>query len=186
MTGAARVQQVAGWIVVAIGFDHLGVTFVDYDTLSVEALWFAGTGFAILLIEAINVITSILREPQFTDLRGIRGLALIANACGATLGVVFVILTAARQPQGPLLVALFVTALLRNCGEPEVNVCELAIADPLDLFEHDDTRTCTRFAAPLAPRRRKSHLNHHEIRGQLNRDEHGPETERIRNPASPA
>ncbi len=112
MSRAARVQHVAGWIIVAISLVHLGVTFVDYDSLSIRALWFVGSGFALLLIGGLNVIAATLPEQHFRELRSIRILTLVSNACGVTLGLAFVALTSASQPQGPVLVALFLVAAM--------------------------------------------------------------------------
>jgi hypothetical protein len=112
MTRAARVQHIAGWIIMVIGFVHLGVTFVDYDSLSMRALWFVGSGFALLLIGGLNVISATLPEQHFRELRSIRFLTLVSDACGLTLGLLFVALTSASQPQGPILVALFFIAAL--------------------------------------------------------------------------
>ena len=110
MTGARCVQRIAGWIIVAISFVHLGVTFVDYDQPSLRALWFAGSGFSLLLIGGLNVITAGLTDDEARGLKGLRVLTLVSDSCGVVLGTGFIVLTGGSQPQGPILVALFLVA----------------------------------------------------------------------------
>ena len=55
---AAGVQRGAGWSIVVVGAIHLLVTFLDYDSLSLAALWFAGTGLALVLIGGLNVVSA--------------------------------------------------------------------------------------------------------------------------------
>lgn len=118
MTRAAQVQLIAGWVTVVISFVHFGVTFIDYDHLSLGALWFIGSGFALLLIGGLNVITASLSPTLFSELRGLRTLTLVADACGCTLGSVYVVLTNGTQPQGPVLVILFLTAAVSQLCRP--------------------------------------------------------------------
>jgi hypothetical protein len=110
MTRSQRTQSVAGRIILATSVVHLSVTFVDYDQLSLRALWFVGSGFALLLIGGLNVITSGLEKEVFEALRGLRYLTLVSDACGVALGGLFIALTGAAEPQGPVLVLLFLTA----------------------------------------------------------------------------
>lgn len=107
---SARFQRIAGWVVVAIGVVHLGVTFIDYDALTLRALWFVGSGFALLLIGGLNVITGSLAPQQFAEMRGLRFLTLASDGCGAALGILYIALTGGRMPQGPVLLVLFVLA----------------------------------------------------------------------------
>ena len=104
---AAKVQRGAGWTIVVIAFVHLAVTFIDYDALSLAALWFVGSGFALLLIGGLNVVTAHLGDELQSRLRALRVLTLVANACGVALGGLFIALTSGTQPQGPVLVVLF-------------------------------------------------------------------------------
>jgi hypothetical protein len=105
-----NVQRSAGWVIGLISLVHLLVTFADYDELSLRAIWFVGSGFALLLIGGLNIITAGLDDSSFSSLRALRALTLVANACGVALGSLFVILTSGRQPQGPILVLLFAIA----------------------------------------------------------------------------
>lgn len=73
-------------------------------------MWFVGSGFAVLLIGGLNVVTANLEQRTFAEVRGLRTLTLIADACGLALGLIHVLLTRGKQPQGPVLVALFVVA----------------------------------------------------------------------------
>lgn len=47
-------------IIIALGTVHVLVTFHDYDSFSVRALWFASAGVAIILAGFLNII--LLRE----------------------------------------------------------------------------------------------------------------------------
>ncbi len=93
-----------------IAFVHLAVTFIDYDRLSLQSLWFVGSGFALLLIGGLNVITARVDPAAFDQLRSLRMLTLIADGCGVSLGGLYVVLTNGSQPQGPVLVVLFLIA----------------------------------------------------------------------------
>jgi hypothetical protein len=108
---ASRAQTVSGWVIVAISFIHFGVTFIDYDAPSLRALWFVGSGFLLLLIGGLNVVTGRLDEALFAKFNELRHLTLLADVCGVTLGLLYVALTHAMQPQGPVLVALFAVAM---------------------------------------------------------------------------
>ena len=54
------VATIASILIVALGLLHCGFTFYEYDGLSYEAIWFLGTGFAIILAGFINI--AMLRE----------------------------------------------------------------------------------------------------------------------------
>ena len=101
------VQRTAGFIIVAVGLIHLAVTFIDYDEVSLPALWFVGSGFSLLLIGGLNLIVSTLSTERFVELKSLRWLTVFSNLCGVTLGSLYVVLTNGSQPQGPILVLLF-------------------------------------------------------------------------------
>jgi hypothetical protein len=42
-------------LMIALGLLHVSVTFVDYDTFSMNALWFASAGVAIIPAGFLNV-----------------------------------------------------------------------------------------------------------------------------------
>lgn len=46
---------IASIFIVALGLLHCTFTFVNYDGLSYDAIWFLGTGFAIVLAGFINI-----------------------------------------------------------------------------------------------------------------------------------
>lgn len=43
-------------IIIALGILHVSVTFHDYDSFTVRALWFASAGVAIILAGFLNII----------------------------------------------------------------------------------------------------------------------------------
>lgn len=102
---ARRALSVAGSLTAAVGLLHLVVAVASYDRLTLDALWFAGSGLAVVLI---GVLTLLARGSK----RGTaaRWAAVGANAAGFVLATTFCVLTRWKEPQGPLLVALFVAA----------------------------------------------------------------------------
>jgi hypothetical protein len=113
---AAWLQRIAGWAMVLIAIVHFAVTFIDYDTPSLRALWFVGSGFALLLIGGLNLVTAELNDDALRDVLGLRLLTLGADACGVVLGLGYMWLTGGTQPQGPILVALFLAAAGAQLG----------------------------------------------------------------------
>lgn len=99
---AGRLLGAAGGLTVAVGLLHLGVALAQYDALSFDALWFAGSGLAVVLI---GVLTLLARSAPADPAP--RAAALGANLAGFALAVAFGTLSRWREPQGPALVALF-------------------------------------------------------------------------------
>ncbi len=99
---ASALLGVAGGLTVAVGILHLGMAAVQYDALSFEALWFAGSGLGVVLI---GVLTLLVRSVPAAP--ALRFAALGANVAGLALAVTFGALTRWREPQGPVLVSLF-------------------------------------------------------------------------------
>ena len=69
------VHTIASILIVALGVLHCCVTFLNYHGISYEAIWFLGTGFAIILAGFMNI--AMLRD-QGRD-RVIWTMALITN-----------------------------------------------------------------------------------------------------------
>jgi hypothetical protein len=99
---ARRLLGVAGWLTVAVGAVHLGVATVQYHGLSFDALWFAGSGLAVVLIGALTLLSG---TPSASP--AVRWTAFGANVAGLALAVAFGGLTRWREPQGLVLVVLF-------------------------------------------------------------------------------
>ena len=97
-----RLLSVVGWLTFSVGGLHLAVTALQFDTLSLDALWFAGSGLAVVLI---GVLTLLARSAPAHS--AVRRAALGANVAGLALAVGFGVLTRWREPQGPALVVLF-------------------------------------------------------------------------------
>lgn len=51
-----RLHKIAAGLIVALGCLHIAFTFPNYDSFSLDAMWFAGAGVAILLAGFLNVI----------------------------------------------------------------------------------------------------------------------------------
>lgn len=95
---AHRVATVAGWLAVVIGLVHVAFTTAAFDQPSLGALWFAGSGLAVVLIGALTLAAR---------RHALRTLAVGANGAGLALAIAFGLLTAWREPQGPVLAATF-------------------------------------------------------------------------------
>ncbi len=99
-------HKIVTGIIIALGALHVPVTFRDYDSFSVEALWFAGAGVAIILAGFLNIVS--LRDAGRD--RVTRVLCIVTNL---TFAVMFVLaLLALPQPQVLVGAALFIAATL--------------------------------------------------------------------------
>lgn len=108
---ANRLLAVAGGLTVAVGVLHLGVAVVQFRALTLDALWFAGSGLAVVLIGVLSLLARSTPGHAAT-----RCAAIGANVAGLALAVGFGTLTSWREPQGPALVALFVLSVVSLSG----------------------------------------------------------------------
>ena len=97
---AVRLATAAGWLAVLIGLVHLAVTASAFDRPSLAALWFAGSGLAVVLIGALTLLSR--GAPA-----SVRRVAVGANTAGLGLAVGFSVLTGWGEPQGPILAVVF-------------------------------------------------------------------------------
>lgn len=67
-------------------------------------------GLCSAVIGGLNVITANLDSRALSELGALRRLTLLSDVCGVILGLGYTVLTAGTQPQGPVLVVLFVVA----------------------------------------------------------------------------
>jgi len=94
----------SGSLIALIGALHVALTPCIYERFSLDALWFAGSGTGVMLIGALTILAGHARPVRWT--------ALAANGAGIALGAAFTVLTDAAEPQGPLLIVLFLAAIL--------------------------------------------------------------------------
>jgi hypothetical protein len=98
-----RALTIAGFLTIAVGAMHLGITFLAYrPVLRIDALWFAGTGVAIVLI---GVVTLFARGAPAGSME--RWVAAAANAAGLVIAFVYEILNKWSEPRGYVEIALF-------------------------------------------------------------------------------
>ena len=71
---------VSASICALLGVVHLGFTFANYEQLSPAAVWFAGTGMALLLLAALNWATFSGAPPRPGIRRLVVGLDLLMVA----------------------------------------------------------------------------------------------------------
>lgn len=98
---ASLAARIAGGLTVAVGAVHVALTLQGFDHLSFEALWFAGSGLAVILIGAFTLLADAATT--------VRWAAVGANLAGLLLAIGFGVLTDFTAPQGPVLIALFLT-----------------------------------------------------------------------------
>ena len=100
---AHRLAAAAGWATVAVGLVHVAVARSAFDRFDLEALWFVGSGLAVILIGAITLAA---RHAS------LRSLAVAANMGGLALAIAFGMLTRWREPPGPVLSILFLAGII--------------------------------------------------------------------------
>ena len=101
-------------IIIALGVLHVLMTFHDYDSFSVRALWFAGAGVAIVLAGFLNII--LLR-----DVGKDKVVWLLCLSTNLIFALMFVLaLLVLPQPQVSVGAGLFIAAtflsLVRSRG----------------------------------------------------------------------
>lgn len=99
-------------VIIALGLLHVSMTFHDYDTFSMRALWFAGTGIAIILAGFLNIV--LLREAGRDRL--VRLLCVVTNLIFAVMFVLALLLL--PQPQVFVGAGLFIAATLFSLITP--------------------------------------------------------------------
>jgi hypothetical protein len=104
------VARISGWMTIAVGAVHVAFTARDFDHPSLDALWFAGSGLAVMLIGALSLLAGAATAVRWT--------AVAANLAGLLLAVGFGVLTGFSGPQGPLLIALFLTGTAAAAASP--------------------------------------------------------------------
>ena len=107
MARLRQVARVAGSLTLLVGVVHIGVGLREYAWPSFDALWFHGSGIALLLIGALTALAASERA-----WRTLGAVALSANLLGLALGVAFGTLSRWSAPQGPVLIALFAAGAL--------------------------------------------------------------------------
>ncbi|HEU0302627.1 MAG TPA: hypothetical protein VFR37_24415 [Longimicrobium sp.] len=95
---------------IAVGVVHVAFTARDFDHASLDALWFAGSGLAVMLIGAMTLLAGAATAIRWT--------AVAANLAGLLLAIGFGILTGFSGPQGPLLIALFLAGAAATAAGP--------------------------------------------------------------------
>ena len=103
MNNWIRLARGIGILTVAIGVLHVGVAEMDYEGFSFDALWFVGSGLGVILIGALSCLASSIRAWP-----ALRWVAVAANGAGVLLGLCFSMMSEWQQPQGPVLVSLFI------------------------------------------------------------------------------
>ena len=99
-----RALTIAGFLTIAVGALHLGITFLAYKPLfRLTALWFAGSGVAIILI---GIVTLLARGTPARSVE--RWVAFGANVAGLVIATAYSVLNAWREPRGYVEIALFI------------------------------------------------------------------------------
>jgi len=98
------IHTLCSYLIIALGVLHLLHTFHDYDEFTLDALWFASAGFAIIFAGFLNLISA--RTAGRDALA--RALCFVSNLVVAALFVAALWLM--RQPQVFAGVVLFAVA----------------------------------------------------------------------------
>ena len=110
-----RGLTLAGFLTIAVGAMHLGITFLAYrPVFKLTALWFAGSGVAIILI---GVVTLMARNAPAGSME--RWAAAGANAAGLVIALAYLALNGWAEPRGYVEIGLFsvgLVAALRGGG----------------------------------------------------------------------
>ncbi len=99
-------------IIIALGTLHVLVTFHDYDSFSVRALWFASAGVAIILAGFLNII--LLRDVSKDTV--VWTLCLITNFIFAVMFILALLVL--LQPQVFVGAGLFITTTVFSLIKP--------------------------------------------------------------------
>ena len=99
-------------IIIALGVLHVLVTFHDYDSFSVRALWFASAGVAIILAGFLNIV--LLRDAGKDTV--VWTLCIIANLIFAVMFVLVLLIL--PQPQVFVGAGLFIAATVFSLIKP--------------------------------------------------------------------
>ena len=99
--------RTSGAAAVLIGLVHLGVGWGSHDRLTYDALWFAGSGLAVILIGALTLLCS--SERAWPALAAV---GVAANGAGLGLAIAFGVISGWTQPQGPALGTIFTLGLI--------------------------------------------------------------------------
>ncbi len=103
-----RALTIAGFLTIAAGAMHLGITFLAYRPIfRLEALWFAGTGVAIMLIGAVMLLARHAPAGSFD-----RWIAATASLAGLVIAVAYELLNDWSEPRGYVQIALFSMGLV--------------------------------------------------------------------------
>lgn len=105
-------HKILAGVITALGVLHVSVTFHDYDSFSVGALWFAGAGVAIILAGFLNVI--LLRDAGRDTV-----VWLLCSVTNLTFAVMFALaLLVLPQPQVFVGAGLFTAATFLSLIRP--------------------------------------------------------------------
>lgn len=107
---AILAARIAGWLTIAVGAVHVVFTAYEFDRPSLDALWFAGSGIALLLIGAFTLLAHAATA--------VRRTAVAANLAGLVLAVGFGVLTRFSAPQAPVLIVLFLAGAASAAAVP--------------------------------------------------------------------
>jgi hypothetical protein len=97
------VHQISSWVILLLGVGHMTATPAFYPGFTAEALWFAGTGLALVFLGLLNLTAT--QTPGKTGMI----LCLLANALASVYGVLIPMLV--PEPQAFVAEVAFVAAL---------------------------------------------------------------------------
>lgn len=105
-----KIGLLAAWVLIVLGLLHAALTIPNYGSLTVDALWFAGSGLMLVSAGLLNLAVLRARGGD----RGMAWATAAVDVMGGALAVASVMVI--REPQTYALVALFVAALVGVLG----------------------------------------------------------------------
>ena len=109
------IHKVSSFLLIALGIVHTALTRVFFQEFSIDALWFAGSGLAMIFVGFLNIVMS----GEAGRDRLVRILCYAANLLTLVFGLVLIRLD--REPQvilGLLLIAIMtITAFMLTTSQ---------------------------------------------------------------------
>ncbi len=103
-------HTIVAYLIVLLGIAHQGFTFVSYSRFSFGALWFIGSGLAIIFAGFLNIV---LIRNVATDMAADKATRLLCLIANATTTLLFALaLRLFREPQVFVGLGLFALATI--------------------------------------------------------------------------
>ena len=106
----SKIQKIAIYLLILLGVIHSGFTFLIYKSISIDALWFFGTGLCYIFMGLYNLAAIKVK------IQSIMRMAVVLNFVGTafTIAITYIL----REPQTYialiLVIAIFVASIFNQ------------------------------------------------------------------------